>query len=160
MTKKPVKKQKKTYSYKRKDGRRIVVPPHKQTYHMGKKKKTPVPYQTPNKIVDKRTKELYNEFDLSPIEANELNNILINAETTGSHDDVDNALEIANKMISGYRVEALEDYDRWINSYYQNTIGIYVNKGDTYDTTIIYDTAEKKFIVGNFGDFIETYEDK
>ena len=41
MAKKPIKKQIKTYNYRKKNGKFVKVPSHKRTYHIGKTKKKP-----------------------------------------------------------------------------------------------------------------------
>jgi hypothetical protein len=35
------------------------------------------------------------------------------------------------------------------------TVALYVNMGDTYDATIIYDCLKDKFYVGTWGDWYE-----
>lgn len=66
-------------------------------------------------------------------------------------------LQLANELFGGYGVEALRDENVWIDNYWQNTIALYVNMGDTYTRTIVYDVYEDKFIVTSWGDWCEKW---
>jgi hypothetical protein len=67
----------------------------------------------------------------------------------------DELLEEANLLMGGFGVEALQPEGAWINSYYGNTIALYVNMGDTYDQTLVYDTETGKYLLTSWGDFYE-----
>ncbi|WP_218253604.1 DUF2958 domain-containing protein [Candidatus Magnetobacterium casense] len=71
-----------------------------------------------------------------------------------SHEEVDAALELANEALGGYGVEAVPIAGQ-VDKYYYNTGALYVALGDTYDTTILYDTREEKFFIGSWGDWLE-----
>ena len=72
-----------------------------------------------------------------------------------SHKEIDQALDSMNNLLGGYGVEALRDTD-W--GQYYNDIGLlYVNVGETYAPTILYDTRLEKWIVGSWGDYVEHY---
>jgi len=66
-------------------------------------------------------------------------------------------LEEVNKLIDGHGVEALRDENAQ-DSYYGDTIATYVNMGDTYETTLLYDVREHTFHVTSWGDWYEAYE--
>lgn len=67
----------------------------------------------------------------------------------------DTALNFANKVMNGYGVEAVRDENIWVNNYWHNTGLLYVNKGDTYKTTLCYDTDKGNFFIGSWGDWVE-----
>ncbi len=59
--------------------------------------------------------------------------------------EVDAALDMANQLSNYHGVEGIEGLD-------------YVNTGETYDLTLLYDRARRTFLLGNWGDWLETYE--
>jgi predicted RNase H-like nuclease len=69
----------------------------------------------------------------------------------------DLAMEAINVVLETYGVESLRDANYW-DSYYCDHVAIYANMGDTYDTTILYDRDNGRFIVTSYGDWIETEE--
>lgn len=93
---------------------------------------------------------------VSDADAKELVRKLRDAE--GDPDSVDAALEDANEVLGGYGVEAVPCETCPTDSYYQDKIALYVNMGDTYSATIVYDTVEEEFFVGSWGDFYEAHE--
>lgn len=76
-----------------------------------------------------------------------------NSRGAARHGLVDAALVAVNSMIGGYGVEAIRG--RWHDRYYQDIVGLYVNTGDTYNVTLVYDTVEDEFIITTMGDFVE-----
>jgi len=73
-------------------------------------------------------------------------------------EDVSSALEEASRIIGGFGVEALQPEGAWVDRYWYNNILDYVNMGDPYVTTIMYDTQKGEFLIGLWGDFLETWE--
>jgi hypothetical protein len=73
-----------------------------------------------------------------------------------SNAKVDAAMELANRLLGGFGVEAIGGMD--VDSYYQNTVALYVNMGDTYDATVLFDTVKRKFYITSVGDFVEAYD--
>lgn len=71
---------------------------------------------------------------------------------------VDKALDLANKLLGGYGVEAITDPDRHVSNYYMGIIALYVNMGDTYTTTLIYDTEQREFFLTDYGSWLEAAE--
>lgn len=61
-------------------------------------------------------------------------------------EDPEDYLELANELLGGYGVESARVGDRSI---------LYVNMGDTYDNTIIYDEEEFQYRIGSWGDWVE-----
>ena len=67
----------------------------------------------------------------------------------------DTVLGFANRVMNGHGVEAIRSEYAWIDGYYQNTVALYVNMGDTYAPTVLYDTAKNTFYVTSWGDWYE-----
>lgn len=99
--------------------------------------------------------ELVTRLKLDPEEAKEL---ALAADSANSPKEVDAVLELANKLIDGSGVEAVNPENAWVSHYYQNIVALYVNTGDTYSTTLLYDTEEGIFMVTSWGDFLEAWE--
>jgi len=64
-----------------------------------------------------------------------------------SHHDI---LDLFNELVKGFGVESIELDGE--------TIGYYVNRGDSYDETIIWDESNGEFIISSWGDFLEESE--
>jgi len=71
---------------------------------------------------------------------------------------IDALLDCANIMLNGFGVEALSTDGGWFGHYYQNIAALYVNRGDTYDTTFIYDVEKDRFLVSDWGTCVEVWE--
>jgi len=76
----------------------------------------------------------------------------------GTPSAVDRVLDAANAALGGYGVEAIEG--EWHDRYYQNIVALYVNMGDTYNTTILFDAVKGRFHVTSWGDWVERYGDE
>lgn len=74
-----------------------------------------------------------------------------------SHEEVDAVLDEANKLLDAYGIEAIE-CNRQVDRYYFDINLLYVNTGDTYNTTLMYDTYEGRFYVTTMGDWVERAE--
>jgi hypothetical protein len=68
------------------------------------------------------------------------------------------ALELANDYLGGSGVEALTADGAEIDTYYYNTVALYVNLGDSYACTVLYDTELAVFRLISVGDWIEEQE--
>lgn len=91
--------------------------------------------------------------------AEELAELLEKALLSDEDDAIDEALEAVNSAIDGHGVEGIQAEDGYkVDDYWRDTILLYVNMGDTYDTTICYDTEGEEFFVGSWGDFVEDWE--
>jgi len=62
-------------------------------------------------------------------------------------------LFIANILLGGHGVESIEG--NYLDGYYQNVQLSYVNMGDTYSTTIIFDNLRQDFLLTSWGDIVE-----
>lgn len=72
---------------------------------------------------------------------------------------VDEALELANKVIGGFGVEAIRG--DWHDRYYQDIVFLYVNTGDTYNATVVYDCVADRWYPGaSWGDLVERFDKK
>jgi len=67
---------------------------------------------------------------------------------------VDDILDMANDLLDGHGIEAIRG-DYHVNNYYYDIVGLYVNMGDPYIPTLLYDTDRGKFYVGGYGDWVE-----
>lgn len=68
---------------------------------------------------------------------------------------ISNALEWANKALEGHGVEYMRDERDSIN--YRDMYGIeYVNMGDFYAPTVMYDHSARRFRFTSMGDLIES----
>lgn len=68
---------------------------------------------------------------------------------------MDATMRYANKLMNGHGVEGLRDENAWVDKYFYDIIAVYVNKGDTYDTTLLYDTEHDRYLITSWGDFYE-----
>lgn len=72
--------------------------------------------------------------------------------------DVSLVLYAFNKIMDAYGVESLRSpisYSR----FWRDIAAVYVNTGDPYTPTVIYDVDHEKYIHGNIGGWIEHYEE-
>lgn len=63
-----------------------------------------------------------------------------------------NILEEADRLLNGHGVEYIQSHADTMRS--QDGLS-YVNMGDTYDTTLLYDHKTGRFSVGSWGDIVE-----
>jgi hypothetical protein len=76
----------------------------------------------------------------------------------GNHEQIDEALGYADGLLEGYGVEPIRG--DWVDNYYGDIVALYVNTGDTYNPTILYDVNAGKFLVTSWGDWVERYGDR
>ena len=69
---------------------------------------------------------------------------------------IDVALEEINTVLEGHGVEPMRGTD-W-NRHYGDINALYVNMGDSYICTVLYDTTKEKFYVTDWASFVETDE--
>jgi len=80
-------------------------------------------------------------------------------ENAYNHRLVDEALELANKVIGGSGVEAIRG--AWHSNYYQDIVLLYVNTGDTYSASVVYDAVANRWYPGaSYGDLVEKVDRK
>ena len=70
----------------------------------------------------------------------------------------DKILDAINAEIGGNGVESLQPEGAYIDRYYYNIVALYINTGDTYNLTVVYDTEQERFYVTSWGDWLECWE--
>lgn len=109
-------------------------------------------------------KEILKAFpDLDAAKAKDLAVALARPDELSESDDdflkaVDEAMDAANDALGGHGVESVSGKGSNLGKYWRDTILLYVNLGDTYDTTICFDPDEEDFFVGSWGEFLEEWE--
>lgn len=72
---------------------------------------------------------------------------------------IEEKMVVLNELIDGCGIESIQvSEELYQDSYWCNCIGTYINLGDTYITTIVYNTIDREFEVINWGDYFETKE--
>lgn len=71
--------------------------------------------------------------------------------------EVDAVLDYADKLLEGHGVEAIRG-ENITDGYYGDIVALYVNMGDTYNATILFDVDRHKFYATSYGDWVEAYE--
>ncbi len=66
----------------------------------------------------------------------------------------DDVLDLVNTLTNAHGIEAIRG-DMWVNSYYGDIVGLYVNMGDTYAATIVYDTPADRWYLTDYGTWVE-----
>jgi len=72
---------------------------------------------------------------------------------------VDDALDFVNQTLNGHGVEAIRG-DYHVDNYYYDIVALYVNMGDTYNSTILYETDNDRFLLTSWGDWVERNDRK
>ena len=74
-------------------------------------------------------------------------------------DTIQEKLTVLNELIDGHGIEPIQvSEELYQDSYYGNCIGEYINLGDTYITTIVFNTIEREWLVTSWGDYFESKE--
>jgi hypothetical protein len=68
--------------------------------------------------------------------------------------EVDAALDLFNDEIDAHGVEAIRG-DYHAGRYYYDIVALYVNTGDTYNPTLLYETDTGRFLLTSWGDWVE-----
>jgi len=79
------------------------------------------------------------------------------ARAMNSRRELDPALKEIDRLIGTHGVEAIRG-DAHVDNYFYDVVALYCNAGDTYTTTILYDTDRNRFYVTSWGDWVETAE--
>ncbi len=72
---------------------------------------------------------------------------------------VDISLEFANEAMNAHGVEAIRGHD-YDDRYYGDVRALYVNMGDVYITTVLYDTRKRRWYLTDVGTWAEKQGDK
>ena len=102
---------------------------------------------------------LKKEFGLEKDKASAIIKTLRSAKDPYS---VEAALDHVNAAIQGYGVVPIKGTakDSWREPFWADTAAVYVNRGETYKPTVIYDTDSEKFYLKSWGDFVTSLENK
>lgn len=76
-------------------------------------------------------------------------------KTAHSHSAVNKVLELADEMLNAHGVEPIRGMH--VDNYYYDVVGLYVNMGDSYNPTLLYNTVTGKFVVTTLGDWVQAY---
>lgn len=73
-----------------------------------------------------------------------------------------NQLKMAalNRVLEGFGVDSIIVPGSYVDNYWLDNNGLYVNQGDTYSKTIVFDTENGNYICTSWGDFYETLESR
>lgn len=74
-----------------------------------------------------------------------------------SHNKIDEVLSFCNMFLAGYGIEPIRGLEQ-VDRYYFDIHLLYVNMGDTYAPTIIYDTLKEQWYCCSWGDIVENDE--
>lgn len=69
------------------------------------------------------------------------------------HRKVDLVMEALDEVLEGHGVEAIRG--EYVDSYHGDIQAVYVNMGESYQCTVIYDCRDSCFRVTSWGDFVE-----
>jgi hypothetical protein len=72
---------------------------------------------------------------------------------------VEERMNAINKCLEGYGVESI-NCNVYYHHYWGNCCALYVNMGDTYTPTVIYNAITGKYAAMCWGDFVEKYQTK
>lgn len=79
-------------------------------------------------------------------------------ECLNSPPKIERVLMALNEELNGFGIESINAEDKRVDGFWLDCVACYVNQGDTYDTTIVYDTERGSYYVTSYGDWVETYE--
>ncbi len=68
---------------------------------------------------------------------------------------VDIILAMFDEILDGCGIEAIQVEGEHVDNYHFDIVATYVNMGDTYIDTVLYDTVNDRFLVTSWGDFYE-----
>lgn len=101
-------------------------------------------------VSKKHLQEMFRELSASDIKA--LKAALDGATNNPARSD---AMDTADKLIGGYGVEAIRGESNSYQSYFGDIVALYVNTGDIYNATVVYDVAKRQFYATTMGDWVE-----
>ena len=88
---------------------------------------------------------------------------ILNALTCATVQDPDASpdriLQRVDQILECHGVEPIRSEDHW-DGCWGDIVALYVNTGETYDLTLIYDTRSGDFLVESWGDWVEKMENE
>ena len=79
--------------------------------------------------------------------------------SASNSEKVDKVLEEVDRLVNGNGIEPING-DYHVDNFYHDIVALYVNMGDTYETTLLYETDKDRFLVTSWGDWVEHNERK
>lgn len=73
--------------------------------------------------------------------------------------EVDAVMKAANAYMEAHGIEAIRG-DYYVDGYWQDIVALYVNTGDTYNATLLYETEPERFVLTTWGDWVEAKQRK
>lgn len=74
-------------------------------------------------------------------------------------ENAEQVMEEINDVLGLFGVEALTG-DYHVDRYWYNIVALYVNTGDTYRTTVLYETETGEFHLVSWGDWVEQNQER
>ena len=97
-------------------------------------------------------KKGFKDFGLDDKEMKTILSIIKSAKNDRA---VDAALVKIDKMIDGtFGTESIRG-SAFFDRFWQDTIAIYLNTGDTYNTTLLYNVVSETWMITSMGDFVD-----
>ncbi len=98
--------------------------------------------------------------DLSPQDAAEVVRAAKSIRMTSNYRTVHDRMEQINRLIEGHGVEAViysegEGLRTWMSDPSDRILALYVNTGDTYSPTVLWDARRDSVTLTTWGDFVE-----
>jgi len=75
-------------------------------------------------------------------------------------DVINEQLEAINEVIDGFGIESSTIEGYFKSHYWQDAVCLYVNQGESYALTVLYDIVNEKWELTSWGDFIESIENQ
>lgn len=88
--------------------------------------------------------------------------VLKDAERSFRPQDIEKAMEYVEECMGGakggvFGIESIETGE-YQGGYFSGSGALYLNTGDTYNTTLLYDVEEDRFYITTWGDWVEAEE--
>lgn len=94
---------------------------------------------------------------VEPDEAREIKRLMDGAQGGRS---VEDAMLAIDKILGTYGTEAITAENSAHSGYFYDAVALYVNTGDTYNPTILYDVNKRRFELTTWGDWVENNDRK
>lgn len=93
--------------------------------------------------------------DLSETDAVALRAVLAAVDASNAK-SVDEALDTTNRLVRAHGVAEIRG--KYVDRYFGEIVALYVNMGDSYSGTLLFNTVTKKFSLTTWGDFVAENE--
>lgn len=67
-------------------------------------------------------------------------------------------MEALNELLECYGVEGLRVEGAWIDNEHGDIVAHYLNTGDAYTETVLYDPMKDEFVLTTYGDWLDEWE--